>query len=417
MNNKYIILREAFDWICIGNESNELNKTEYDKLCIYLKKNLPKVSVLYDYNRLKFINYVGIIHIDNIVIEILPKISLSTDAAEDRKALLFMLSKCRKINVDIRDMIESNIIKQHLINILAKIYVTRLKKEIQRGMHYEYKSEEELLNRIKGKIMITENIKKNPFNKTKVYCKYDEFTCNNMLNAILKRAVCILYDCVDDDYVKSELNIIRKMMVETDDIYISDDILDSYSLNRKSERFSEVLSIAKLILKNSTMDKSMGADTGFSILFEINYLYEEYIGIVLKEVIDDERISLSAQEKNKYLLFNTKKNKHEIALKPDIVIYKESSVKMIIDTKWKASMVNNMETYKQSDIYQMYAYITTYETCEKCILLYPKMSKENDHSIWKLNNTFNDKRIALHEIDLSSYEKTKDELKELIADL
>ena len=417
MKNKYIILREAYDWLTIGNEDNELTKTEYDKLCVYLKNNLSQVSVLYDYNRLKIINFVGIINTGNIILEILPKISLNENEAEDRKVLMFMLSKCRKLKIDVKDMINSNIIKQPLINILAKIYTVKLKKEFQKGMYYEYRSEEELLNKIKGKIMITENVRKNPFDKTKVYCRYDEFTSNNMLNAILKRAACVLYDCVNDDYIKGELKIIRNMMRETDDIYISNYILNNCNLDRKSERFAEVLAIARLILTNSSMDKSSGNETGFAILFEMNYLYEEYIGILIKEIIDDERISISTQEKQKHLLYNIKKNKNEISLKPDIVVYDESSAKMIIDTKWKAAVINDRETYKQSDIYQMYAYITTYETCEKCILLYPKISEEINHSTWKLRNTFAGKTIAIYEVNLSSYEETKRELRELIAEV
>ncbi|MCS4570204.1 hypothetical protein FZ989_05960 [Clostridium perfringens] len=53
----------------------------------------------FGYKKLKFINYVGVIALDNLVIEILPKISLSGEVLEDRKVLLFMLSKCRKINI------------------------------------------------------------------------------------------------------------------------------------------------------------------------------------------------------------------------------------------------------------------------------------------------------------------------------
>lgn len=417
MNKKCIILREAYDWLVVGDKNSEVTKTEYDKLCIYLKNNLPQVSILYNYNRLKIINYVGIISADNIVLEILPKISLSNNAIEDRKILMHMLSKCRKLNANVRNMMNTNILKQPLINILGKIYAVKLKKELQRGMYYEYRTENDLLNKIKGKIMITENIRRNPFDKTKVYCRYDEFTSNNMLNSILKRAACILYDSINDESVKNELNFIKNMMMEADDIYIPDYILNRFTLNRKNERFSEVFSIAKLILQNSSIDNSLGKDTGFAILFEMNYLYEEYIGIVLKEIIEDEKITVNTQEKQKYLLYNIEKNKNEIALKPDIVVYKELYAKMIIDTKWKASIVNDSEEYKQSDIYQMYAYITTYETCEKCILLYPKISEEINHSKWKLKNSFAGKTIALFEVDLSSYENTKCDLRKLIEEV
>ena len=190
------------------------------------------------------------------------------------------------------------------------------------------------------------------------------------------------------------------------------DILN-YKLNRMNNRFLECFTLAKLILLNSSMDKSLGKENGFSILFEMNYLYEEYIGVLLKEVFNDTNISINTQEKSRYLLWNTLKERNEIALKPDIVIYKDNKPKVIIDTKWKSSSINNIEIYSQSDIYQMYAYITTYAECEECILLYPKF-EDISHSYWKLNQNIGDKKILISEISLESYEKSKEELFKLV---
>ena len=86
--------------------------------------------------------------------------------------------------------------------------------------------------------------------------------------------------------------------------------------------------------------KSFGKENGFSILFEMNYLYEEYIGVLLKEVISESNIRISTQEKSKYLLWNTLRERNEIALKPDIVIYKNNMPKIIIDTKWKLAFLD-----------------------------------------------------------------------------
>ena len=92
MNSKYIVLREGYDWLNIGEGKNEISISEYKNICVYLKKNIGNKSIVYDYNKIKFINYVGIIKINNLIIEILPKISLSNDIIKDREILVFMLS-------------------------------------------------------------------------------------------------------------------------------------------------------------------------------------------------------------------------------------------------------------------------------------------------------------------------------------
>ena len=207
-----------------------------------------------------------------------------------------------------------------------------------------------------------------------------------------------------------ELNIIKSILNDVDDIYIPLAMLENYKLNKNNERFKEAFILVKLILNNSTMNKSIGRENGFSILFEMNYLYEEYIGILLKETIEDETTTVNTQEKSKYLLYNKNTGRNEIALKPDIVIYKDNKPKIIIDTKWKSASIDGREIYSQSDIYQMYAYITTYKECEKCILLYPKVNEDVVHSTWELNNDFGDKKIIMREVGLERCGDTKMEL-------
>lgn len=409
MKTKYIILKEAYDWLSVGSEDNEITLSEYRDLCLYLKKNLSDKSIIYDYNKIKFINYVGIIKINNLIIEILPKISLSNDIIKDRKMLIFMLSKCNKLSVDIKELLNSNILNNSLLDILAKVYSKKLLNELQKGLYREYVSKEEALSIIKGKILISKSIKENTINKNKMNCKYDEFTEDNLFNAILKRAINVILFSIKNDDVKKELNIINNLFNDVSDIYISNNIILNYKLNRMNNRFLECFTLAKLILLNSSMDKSLGKENGFSILFEMNYLYEEYIEVLLKEAFNDTNISINTQEKSRYLLWNTLKERNEIALKPDIVIYKDNKPKVIIDTKWKSSSINNREIYSQSDIYQMYAYITTYTECEECILLYPKF-EDISHSHWKLNQNIGDKKILISEISLESYEKSKEEL-------
>ncbi|MCI6457639.1 MAG: McrC family protein, partial [Clostridium sp.] len=332
----------------------------------------------------------------------------------DREILVFMLSKCNKLSVDINELLNSNILNNSLLDILAKVFSKKLLNVLQKGLYREYVSKEEALSTIKGKILISKSIKENTINKNKMNCKYDEFTEDNLFNAILKRAINVILFSIKNDDVKKELNIINNIFNDVSDIYISNNIILNYKLNRMNNRFLECFTLAKLILLNSSMDKSLGKENGFSILFEMNYLYEEYIGVLLKEVFNDTNISINTQEKSRYLLWNTLKERNEIALKPDIVIYKDNKPKIIIDTKWKSATIDGKEVYTQGDIYQMYAYITTYEECQQCILLYPKTNENVKHSEWVLNDDIRNKKILIYEINLENYQKTKNELLYLI---
>lgn len=412
MSKKYITLREGFDYLYVGEGENKVTEREFQSLSKYIEDSLSSQLVVLGYKKLKFINYVGVIALDNLVIEILPKISLSGEVLEDRKVLLFMLSKCRKINIKTLDFIGSNLKNNPLIDIMGEIFYRDLSRELQRGIYSEYVSVENSIGNIKGKLLVTKHSKVNRFNKNKAYCAYDEFTEDNFFNRILKKALSYLLREVRNERLKSNLRVLDRSFEEVSDKFINKHALNRYKLNRRNERFKNSFELAKMILNGSMGDNSKGKEFGFTLLFEMNYLYEEYIGVVLKEVISEENIFVSTQEKAKYLLYNKKRKREEIALKPDIVIYKDENPKIIIDTKWKKGSRNGKENYSQGDVYQMYAYITSYKECEKCVLLYPKEEDEGN-IIWNLKG-YQDKKIFMRSVDLSSYERTKESLKDII---
>ncbi|MBS5307094.1 MAG: hypothetical protein KHY57_10820 [Clostridium sp.] len=94
---------------------------EFNSICNYLKTRNLNNAVRYGFNKIKFINYVGVISLGNLVIEILQKISITNDIVKDRKMLMFILSKCNKISVSINEVLETNIVNQSLLDVLAKV--------------------------------------------------------------------------------------------------------------------------------------------------------------------------------------------------------------------------------------------------------------------------------------------------------
>lgn len=108
------------------------------------------------------------------------------------------------------------------------------------------------------------------------------------------------------------------------------------------------------------------------------------------------------------MLRNKKSGRENILLKPDFVVNNE----LIIDTKWKSATVNGRSKYVQSDLYQMYAYVTTYKNVNGCILLYPKQEGEEEHPVWEIVDT--DKTVEMQAVRIDDYWKTVGELKEIL---
>ena len=130
--------------------------------------------------------------------------------------------------------------------------------------------------------------------------------------------------------------------------------------------YEHVLLWCKTFLFENSFSPYKGNDIAFALLFDMNLLFESYVYDYLKRKGSFENIK--NQDKKHYLAYE--KEKGRFALKPDIVI---DEGKIIVDTKWKILSENKSnQGISQSDMYQLYAYGTKYENCEKLYLIYPK---------------------------------------------
>lgn len=412
--SKYICIKEAYEWISIGSNKNELTQDEVEELSKYLddkKDNFETAILEVKYKKIRFINYVGVICLSNVTIEILPKISLSSDSEKDREALLLMLSKCSKLPFDIDKTMSLNLKDFSLIDLLSKFFLEHLKKQVNRGLYFEYTSKEENLNSIKGKLLLTNHMRMNYSNKVKAYCAYDEYNENNFLNTVLKKACMVILRKVNDEDIKNDVKKIIAMFDNVDLEYIDKYKLLNYKFHRQNNRFKEAYDIATLILLNMSMESSTGDSNGFSMLFEINTLYEEYISTIVSNIWNNENRETIVQDNSKYLLNNINTNRGNFNLKPDIILKdNKESYDIIIDTKWKSANAK----IESSDMYQMYAYITRYTKARKCILLYPYNDDKMEYRKWELFEPFNDKYIEVKVVRLDSLNNTVKDLEKIL---
>ncbi|AMR05744.1 McrC family protein [Bacillus thuringiensis] len=416
--NKYICVRESFDWIGIGSKADELTQKEYNVLVKYLENNekydIEKI-IQNKYKKIRFINYVGILNIENLTIEILPKISLSEDKNTDKKILLRMLSKCMDLELNLDKEINSRLQSYNLLELVTEKYIDSLLKELNKGLYFEYVNKEENLNVIRGKLLLNKQVKYNYANKVRAYNAYSEYSSDNILNQIFKLACIRILNKV---YNNKIINRTKKAIFDLSNVSVvtmSRETLEMTKLNRHNERFSSCFELARFILLNVANESSIGSSSGFTMLFEMNTLYEKYIGYLIKEIWKGKGRKVLLQDKSKYLLLNTKTKQKNFNLKPDIVLGENNSYQIIIDTKWKAVEYRSKSSLKVEDIYQMYAYVSSYKEAKKAVLLYPCLIKEKEYPTWDLLH-YEGKQIEVKTVRLDSYEDTIDDLKNIIVE-
>ena len=136
-------------------------------------------------------------------------------------------------------------------------------------------------------------------------------------------------------------------------------------LDRTNRSYHQLYPLAKLILARDWQSTTTGRGEGFSLLFPMNDLFEEFIGRSLKIALP--RTSVRLQDKAHYAIESPSRR---FQLRPDIVV-DDVDGKIIIDTKWKQlrPAKPNLDV-QPADIYQLLAYARAYGA-NRVILLYP----------------------------------------------
>ena len=315
-------------------------------------------------------NYVGIIQAKSgDSLEILPKIhdndnSNNEEAVENSKKILLTMLKTLKShpfkNINIANLKSLNL---PLLEIFISMFLDEVSKLIKIGIKSDYVELEDNLKFLKGKLKISEQIRKNIVHKERFYVCYQEFSTDRAENRLIKSALEFLYR-----RSKSSRNqrLIREYLFIFDEISSSSDINADFSrlkLNRQTKHYEQALLWSKIFLQNKSFSPYKGNEIAFALLFDMNKLFESYVGNFIKKKLPNAIL----QHRGKYLI---EEPRRDFGLKPDIFLrYKNQNY--IADTKWK--IVKSKDDISQADLYQLYAYGKKYN-CSKLYLIYPRIS-------------------------------------------
>ena len=369
---KEFVLKE-FEYLQYKDDTkdNFIKKDTFDSLEKFVLENEKtaqylKITTKKGFGKvLQAQNYVGVIQTkDGTTIEILPKIKNAT--TEKSKDILIKMLKTLK-NSPFKNLSVANLksSKIPLFEIFISMFLEELTVLVRNGIKSDYISKEENLKFLKGKLKISEQIKYNTIHKERFFVQYEEFISNRVENRLIKTTLQFLYN-------KSKLNKnqqrIREFLFVFDEIEISHNIKTDFSkikLNRQMKDYEQVLLWCKTFLFENSFSPYKGNDIAFALLFDMNLLFESFVYSYLKKSSNFQDIK--SQDRTHHLAYENGIGRFR--LKPDIVI---NGGKIIADTKWK--ILSEDKAYNgvlQDDMYQLYAYGTKYDNCEKMYLIYP----------------------------------------------
>lgn len=338
---------------------------------------LTDLKATYGFEVFKYINgttlaaqqYVGVFQLGPHTVEVLPKVD--RDAPNVRRNLVAMLAIALDLDISEGDVARVAIQNQGVLEILIRLFCDKLFAQVHRGLVRRYEGREESLSVLRGKLGVVEQVRLNAANPERLFCRFDEFQEDNPLNQVLKAAIRLLLKVSRELKNQRQLAELLLVFEAASDCPRASLPWNRVVFDRMSDRYKPCFKLAELFLKMTPPDVSGGGVQGFSLFFDMNTLFEEYIGRLAIRVFGPLGYRVTLQGPQQYLAFNEDLKRPAFAMKPDVVGHLNSKTAWILDTKWKQlAMEEAKDGVAQSDLYQMYAYANCYG-CPDVVLLYP----------------------------------------------
>ncbi|REE25023.1 5-methylcytosine-specific restriction enzyme subunit McrC [Winogradskyella pacifica] len=327
----------------------------------------------------KFNQYVGVIQVDGLTIEIHPKADKDDDDNRWKGVLLQMLKACGKLKAESSGA--AHVKRQHLnlLEVYFELYLHEIEALIRKGVIKQYRQQTHNTKALKGKLEFAGHIRRNAVHKERFYTTHQVYDTNHLLHQVLYKALTIVDQftkgtrlCDLSSRVLLNFPVVEKTTISAQQLKI-------IKLNRKSNSYTAALELARLIILNYSPDISSGKEKMLSLLFDMNDLWETYILKQVQKACEGTDIEVSGQESKSFWGSNS--------LRPDIVL-RQGEKTFIIDTKWKRP---NKSSASVSDLRQMYAYCRFWDA-ERAMLLYPGDASEN-----KFKSYLTDDYLKVHE--------------------
>jgi 5-methylcytosine-specific restriction enzyme subunit McrC len=319
---------------------------------------------------------VGVVAAEGCALEILPKIESRGDPQENqvgniRRRLVHMLAVALDMRIDSGQFTALDWQRDTLLEILIRLFSERLVEAVRKGMPRRYVEEEDDLAILRGRLNVTRQFTTLAANPSGLACRFDALSPDIALNQIMKAAVTRLARIARSTANQRRLRELAFAYVDIADVPVAALRWDQLVLDRTNARWHELLNMAKLLLGERFQTTSAGSSKGFSLLFEMNTLFEEYMARIIRRALAGSDLRVVSQGGRLYCLET--ENGGLFQTKPDILIKRQRQVVQVIDTKWKriAAQVNDKKQgVSQADVYQMMAYGRLYN-CSRLTLLYP----------------------------------------------
>jgi 5-methylcytosine-specific restriction enzyme subunit McrC len=363
-----IVFEHDYLWLHKKNRNNECLSVEQLTALqeFYGEKGVPYYNLVHQ--GVKFREYVGVLQIGDLTVEILPKTERNTSEANKeiwRKRLIEMLQSVGLIQVATSQNADLQVKSNSILDLYFKMFVEEVEYLMHKGLIRKYRKKEGNITALKGQLKFAKHIQRNYIHQERFFVRHSTYDKEHLIHQILLKTLSLLKRINKYQELQSRIGRLLIDFPEVSDINVQDYTFQTIKYNRKNEHYKKAIKIAELILLNYHPDIIKGQRHVLALMFNMNTLWESFVYQSLQKYSKDDTVK--SQIKQDFWKYQEGRSA-SLYMKADIIINpNDDSNCIVLDTKWK-NIGNGKPSH--SDVRQLYAYLKYYKA-SKVALIYP----------------------------------------------
>ena len=287
---------------------------------------------------------IGVVDLGRLAVEIRPKIPI------DR--VLFLLSY-RLDPGAWRSSTTSFASADSIVEAIVPAFVAQVRAATARGLLHGYRSEDDALPGIRGRIRFGDQIRTRFGDRLPVEVTYDEFTPDIEVNRILRAAIDRLRRLrLRNDRSRQSLRSLDGLFHDVSLTSYGRGSLPRIAWTRLNRHYRPAVDLALLILSSSSIEAIHGGRRANSLLIDMNDVFEDFVVTALREALGLDPAQLVQQGAGIGLFLD---QAARVRLRPDLSWWENGRCCFVGDVKYKRLKVAG---FLHPDLYQLHAYAT-----------------------------------------------------------
>lgn len=317
-------------------------------------------------------NYVGTIRLANgIQVEILPKCCETDESSvsQARTLLIDMLNCLRDAPFRVSRTARLAAARMNLSQVFIRMFLEEVQRLVKSGIRADYVPQRGNLNRLRGRLLPSEQLRRNLLYPARLFCAYDEYHRDCPENRLVKATLLMLRQQNGAASLHGDIN---RLLGYFGDVCASTSYAADFARvrrDRNRREYARLMEWARVFLLGQSFTGYSGDHSALALLFPMERLFEDYVAHHIRRKFSPLGWQVSIQETSCHLFEGG--GERSFSLKPDIVLRREGRV-VLLDTKWKVLSDDASHHYgvSHTDMYQMCAYAARYNATH-IYLLYP----------------------------------------------